>query len=73
MKTIKNVLPKAAIIFLIFTLLAALFIRALLQVLHSLFSQIKQMAVSLRLMEKSMAVNCLVNNIRMTDICGDAL
>mgnify|MGYP007104477929 CR=1 FL=1 len=70
MKTIKNVLPKAAISL---HYSAALFIRALLQVLHSLFSQIKQMAVSLRLMEKSMAVNCLVNNIRMTDICGDAL
>ena len=73
MKTLKNVLPRAAIIFLIFTLLCGVVYTGIVQALHSLFFLIKQTEVLLRLTEKSTAVSCSVNSIRMTGICGGAL
>ena len=61
MKTLKNVLPRAAIIFLIFTLLCGVVYTGVVT------------GLLLRLTEKSTVVSCSVSSIRMTDICGGAL
>lgn len=73
MKTLKNVLPRAAIIFLIFTLLCGVVYTGVVTGFAQLFSLTKQTGVLLRLTEKSTVVSCSVSSIRMTDICGGAL
>lgn len=73
MKTLKNVLPRAAIIFLIFTLLCGVVYTGVVTGFAQLIFPTKQTGVLLRLTEKSTVVSCSVSSIRMTDICGGAL
>lgn len=73
MKTLKNVLPRAAIIFLIFTLLCGVVYTDVVTGITQLIFPDKANGSIIEVDEKSTAVSCSVSSIRMTDICGGAL
>lgn len=73
MKTLKNVLPRAAIIFLIFTLLCGVVYTGVVTGFAQLIFPDKANGSIIELTEKSTVVSCSVSSIRMTDICGGAL
>ena len=72
MKTLKNILPKAAVIFLIFTLLCGVVYTGVVTGLAQLIFPDKANGSIIEVDGKSTAVSCSVSNIRMTLICGDA-
>ena len=73
MKTLKNVLPRAAIIFLIFTLLCGVVYTGIVTGIAQLIFPDKANGSIIEVDGKSTAVSCSVNSIRMTGICGGAL
>ena len=73
MKTLKNVLPRAAIIFLIFTLLCNVVYTGVVTGFAQLIFPDKANGNIIEVDGKSTVVSCSVSSIRMTDICGGAL
>lgn len=73
MKTLKNVLPRAAIIFLIFTLLCGVVYTGVVTGFAQLIFPDKANGSIIEVDGKSTAVNCSVSSIWMRDICGGAL
>lgn len=73
MKTLKNVLPRAAIIFLIFTLLCNVVYTGVVTGFAQLIFPDKANGSIIEVDGKSTVVSCSVSSIRMTDICGGAL
>lgn len=73
MKTLKNVLPRAAIIFLIFTLLCGVVYTGVVTGFAQLIFPDKANGSIIEVDGKSTVVSCSVSSIRMTDICGGAL
>ena len=73
MKTLKNILPKAAVIFLIFTVICGIVYTGVVTGIAQLIFPDKANGSIIELMGKSTAANCSVSNIRMTLICGDEL
>lgn len=73
MKTLKNVLPRAAIIFLIFTLLCGVVYTGVVTGFAQLISPDKANGSIIEVDGKSTVVSCSGSSIRMTDICGGAL
>ena len=73
MKTLKNILPRAAVIFLIFTLLCGVVYTGVVTGIAQLIFPDKANGSIIEVDGKNTAVSCSVSNIQMTDICGDAL
>lgn len=73
MKTLKNVLQRAAIIFLIFTLLCGVVYTGVVTGFAQLIFPDKANGSIIEVDGKSTVVSCSVSSIRMTDICGGAL
>ena len=73
MKTLKNVLPRAAIIFLIFTLLCNVVYTGVVTGFAQLIFPDKANGSIIEVDGKSTVASCSVSSIRMTDICGGAL
>lgn len=73
MKTLKNVLPRAAIIFLIFTLLCGVVYTGVVTGIAQLIFPDKANGSIIEVDGKNTAVSYSVSSIRMTGICGVAL
>lgn len=73
MKTLKNVLPKAAIIFLIFTLLCGVVYTGVVTGMASHIFPDKANGSIIEIDGKSMVVSCWGSNTPMKPICGDGL
>lgn len=73
MKTLKNILTRAAIIFLIFTLLCGVVYTGVVTGFAQLIFPDKANGSIIEVDGKSTVVSCSVSSIRMTDICGGAL
>lgn len=73
MKTLKNVLPRAAIIFLIFTLLCGVVYTGVVTGFAQLIFPDKANGSIIEVDGKSTVVSYSVSSILMTDICGGAL
>lgn len=74
MKTIKSVLPKAGMIFLIFTLLCGVIYTGVVTgIAQLIFSDNANGSIIEVDGEKNTAVSCWGSNIQMKPICGGAL
>ena len=73
MKTIKSVLPKAGMIFLIFTLLCGVIYTGVVTEIAQLIFSDNANGSIIEVDGKNMAVNYLDSNIQMKPICGGAL
>lgn len=73
MKTLKNILTRAAIIFLIFTLLCGVVYTGVVTGFAQLIFPDKANGSIIEVDGKSTVVSCSVSSIRMTDICRGAL
>lgn len=73
MKTLKNILTRAAIIFLIFTLLCGVVYTGVVTGFAQLIFPDKANGSIIEVDGKSTVVSCSVSSIRMTDICRGVL
>lgn len=73
MKTMKSVLPKASMIFLIFTLLCGVIYTGVVTGIAQLIFSDNANGSIIEVDGKNTAVSCWGSNIRMSPICGDAL
>lgn len=73
MKTIKSVLPKAGMIFLIFTLLCGVIYTGVVTGIAQLIFPDNANGSIIEVDEKNTAVSCWGSNIQMKPICGGAL
>ena len=71
MKTLKSVLPKAAVFFVIFSILCGIVYTLVVTGLAQVFSTIRQTAVSSRSMERNTEANSWRSSLTMKIICGD--
>lgn len=73
MKTIKSVLPKAGMIFLIFTLLCGVIYTGVVTGIAQLIFPDNANGSIIEVDGKNTAVSCWGSNTRMSPICGGAL
>lgn len=73
MKTMKSVLPKAGMIFLIFTLLCGVIYTGVVTGIAQLIFPDNANGSIIEVDGKNMAVSCWGSNIQMKPICGGAL